>query len=92
VVLGVADAWPRTGRAAQRADATASAAATEPADPAEPAAWPVTRTGIVEGIANVLSVLVWPVLLGFVVWRLERQLGALLDALTARLRGAPPPS
>jgi hypothetical protein len=51
----------------------------------------VTRTGIVDGIANVLSVLVWPVLLGFVVWRLERQLGALLEALTARLRRAPPP-
>jgi hypothetical protein len=41
----------------------------------------------VDGIARVLAVVVWPALIGFVVWRLERPVGALLEALTARLRG-----
>jgi hypothetical protein len=45
---------------------------------------------MMEGIANVLGVVVWPVLLGFVVWRLERPVGALLEALTTRLRGRSP--
>jgi hypothetical protein len=44
-----------------------------------------------DGIANVLAVVVWPVLIGFIVWRLERAIGALLEALTARLRGGPAP-
>jgi hypothetical protein len=42
-----------------------------------------------EGIAQVFAVLVWPALLGFVLWLFKTPLSALLDALTARLRGGP---
>jgi hypothetical protein len=38
-------------------------------------------------LASVLAVLVWPALIAFVVWRLERPVGALLEALTTRTRG-----
>jgi hypothetical protein len=42
---------------------------------------------MMDGIARVLGVVIWPVLIGFIVWRLERPVGALLEALTTRLRG-----
>lgn len=47
---------------------------------------------ILDGLAALLGVLVWPLLLGFIVWRLERPLGALLAALTGRLRGGSLPA
>jgi hypothetical protein len=43
-----------------------------------------------EGIAEVVGVVIWPALLGFVFWLFKTPLGALLDALTARLRRGQP--
>jgi hypothetical protein len=37
-------------------------------------------------VVELVGVLVWPALLAFVVWRLERPVGALLEALTTRVR------
>jgi hypothetical protein len=37
--------------------------------------------------AQVLGVVIWPVLVGFVIWIERRPIGALIDALTTRLRG-----
>jgi hypothetical protein len=41
-----------------------------------------------EGVAQVLGVIVWPVLLGFALWLFKTPIGALLETLTARLRGS----
>lgn len=41
---------------------------------------------MMDDVASILSVIVWPALLAFVVWRLERPVGALLEALTTRVR------
>ena len=41
-------------------------------------------------LTELLSVLVWPALLAFVVWRLERPVGLLVEAFTSRVRREPP--
>lgn len=40
-----------------------------------------------EGIAQVLGVVIWPVLVGFALWLFKTPLGRLLDVMTARLAG-----
>jgi hypothetical protein len=83
VVLGVADAWSPARRPAP-APGTAAAATAAGLRATERAAGTV-----MEGIASVVAVLVWPALLGFVLWLFKTPLIALLDARTARLRGGP---
>jgi hypothetical protein len=39
------------------------------------------------GVADVIGVVVWPALIGFVVWLFKTPLGRLLDVMTARLAG-----
>jgi hypothetical protein len=38
-----------------------------------------------EGVAHVLSVIIWPLLVGFALWLFKTPLGGLLEVVTARL-------
>jgi hypothetical protein len=40
-----------------------------------------------QGVAEVIGVLVWPALLGFAIWLFKTPLAALLEVVTARLAG-----
>jgi hypothetical protein len=40
-----------------------------------------------QGVAEVIGVVVWPALIGFAIWLFKTPLGRLLEVVTARLAG-----